>query len=237
MNWAGKHVVILGGSSGIGKEIARQALQRGAMAHIVGRSQERLTQFVKELGHTVQAHQADIGNEADVRRIFGEITRIDHLVTTAADLTFKPFLDLTDGEIAQMLRSKFWGPIYAVRHAARRMSRDGSITFFSGLAASKGSPGASILAALNAGLEGFMRTLAVELSPIRVNAVSPGIVDTPIWDQMSQENKTAYFNEVAKSLPVKRIGTPEDLAQAALSLMENGFISATVVHVDGGARV
>lgn len=237
MNWAGKHVVILGGSSGIGKEIARQVLERGAMAHIVGRSQARLTQSVQELGQNVLAHQADIANEADVKRLFGDINRIDHLVTTAADLTFKPFLDLTDGEIAKMLGAKFWGPIYAVRHAARRISRDGSITFFSGLAASKGSPGASILAALNAGLEGLMRTLAVELSPIRVNVVSPGIVATPIWDQMSQEKKTAYFNEVARSLPVKRVGTPEDLAQAALSLMENGFISATVLHVDGGAGV
>lgn len=237
MSLQGKHVVILGGSSGIGKEIARQAIRHGAVAHVIGRSRERLTQCVDELGRDVNTHQADIANEADVKRVFGDITRIDHLVTTAADLTFKPFLDLTDRDIAKMLGSKFWGPIYAVRHAARRMARDGSITFFSGLAADKGSPGASIVAMLNAGLEGFMRTLAVELSPIRVNVVSPGIVDTPFWDQMNREKKAAYFDEVARSLPVQRVGTPEDLAQAALSLMENGFISATVFHVDGGARV
>ncbi len=237
MNFQGQHIVILGGSSGIGKEIARQVIRRGATAHVIGRSRERLTQCADELGREATTHQADIANEADVKRVFGEIPRIDHLVTTAADLTFKPFLDLTDSDIAKMLGSKFWGPIYAVRHAARQMARDGSITFFSGVAAYKGSPGASIVAMLNAGLEGFMRTLAVELSPIRINVVSPGIVDTPIWDQMSQETKTTYFNEVARSLPVKRVGTPEDLAQAALSLMENGFISATVFHVDGGARV
>lgn len=237
MNWAGRHVVILGGSSGIGKELARQAIRRGAIVHVIGRSRERLKECVDELGRNVDTHQADIANEADVKRVFGEITRIDHLVTTAADLTFKPFLDLTDSDIAAMLGSKFWGPIYAVRHAARQMARDGSITFFSGVAAYKGSPGASIVAMLNAGLEGFMRTLAVELSPIRVNVVSPGIVDTPIWNQMGPEKKTAYFDEIAGSLPVKRVGTPEDLAQAALALMENGFISASVVHVDGGARV
>lgn len=93
------------------------------------------------------------------------------------------------------------------------------------------------MAMLNAGLEGFLRTLAVELNPILVNVVSPGIVDTPIWDHMRQEKKTAYFSEVTGSLPVKRVGTPDDLAQAALALIENGFISATVFHVDGGARV
>ncbi len=237
MSLAGRHIVILGGSSGIGKEIVRQVLRRGATAHVVSRSQERLTQCVQELGGNARAHQADIANEGDVKRVFGDIPRIDHLVTTAADLTFKPFLDLTDIDIAKMLASKFWGPIYAVRHAVRRMPQDGSITFFSGLAAYKGSPGASIVAALNAALEGFMRTLAVELSPIRVNVVSPGTIDTPIWDQMTQEKKRAYFSEVARMLPVRRIGTPEDVAQAALSLMENGFISATVLHVDGGARV
>ncbi len=120
MNWAGRRVVILGGSSGIGKELARQAIRRGAIVHVIGRSRERLKECVDELGRNVDTHQADIANEVDVKRVFGEITRIDHLVTTAADLTFKPFLDLTDSDIAAMLGSKFWGPIYAVRHAARQ---------------------------------------------------------------------------------------------------------------------
>jgi len=160
-----------------------------------------------------------------------------NLVTTAAELTFAPVADLTTEQVKSMLVSKFWGPFYASQYAAPYIAKDGSITFFSGLAAYRPAPGASIVAALNAALEGFAMTLALEIKPIRVNVVSPGVVDTPTWDFLSREDRQGLLESVAGSLPVGRVGQADDLADAALSLMGNGFINGTVLHVDGGGRI
>lgn len=136
-----------------------------------------------------------------------------------------------------MLVSRFWGPFYASKYAAPHLAKDGSVTFFSGLAAYRPAPGAAIVASLNAGLEGFAMALTLEVKPVRVNVVSPGVVATPTWDFLSADDRQGLFDSVASSLPVGRVGTADDLADAALSLMGNGFINATVLHVDGGGRI
>jgi NAD(P)-dependent dehydrogenase (short-subunit alcohol dehydrogenase family) len=236
VNLENKVVVIAGGSNGIGLELAKQAIVLGAHVHIVGRSADRLAFAQASLGAGVTTHCADIGVESEVEALSRAIPKVDHLVTTAAALVFKPFLETTRADIDAMLGSKLLGPIHLVRHLAPRLASDGSITFYSGLAAYKANAGASIVAAVNAALDGLARTLAVELAPIRVNVVSPGVVDSPTWDFLPSDARAGVLQGIGEGLPVGRVGTASELAQAGLFLMANGFATGTVLQIDGGAN-
>ncbi|MBW4540169.1 MAG: SDR family oxidoreductase [Myxacorys chilensis ATA2-1-KO14] len=144
---------------------------------------------------------------------------------------------LAAAEAVANIASKILGPFYAVKHADPRLSQKGSITFFSGVAAWKLFPNASVVSAANAALAAFARSLAVELAPIRVNAVSPGVVEMPSWNEMPEEERNAFFENLGKQLPARRIGQANDLADAVLFLMQNRFTTGTVLHVDGGHRL
>lgn len=232
----GKVVVIAGGSSGIGLSLAKLAARAGAYVHIVGRSAARLAMAQAALGSQITTHCADIGVEDEVAALVRDIDRVDHLVTTAASLTFRPFLQTENAEIEAMLGSKFWGPIYLVRHLAPRMASNGSVTFYSGLAAYKANPGGSIVAAVNGALDGLARTLAIELAPIRVNVVSPGVVDSPTWDFLDAEARQTALTTIGEGLPIGRVGRVDELAEAGIFLMGNGFTTGTVLQIDGGAN-
>jgi len=237
MAYQGKKVVILGGGTGMGLALAEKIVGLGGQVVVCGRNEARLQAVADRLGAAVSVAAFDLGDEQAVKQAFTAIGAFDHLVSTAAQLTFAPAVELTTEQVQTMLVSKFWGPFYASKYAAPHLAKDGSITFFSGLAAYRPAPGASIVASLNAGLEGFAMTLALELKPVRVNVVSPGVVDTPTWDFLSAADRKGLFDSVAGSLPVGRVGQAADLADAALAVMGNGFINATVLHVDGGGRV
>ncbi|WP_277963399.1 SDR family oxidoreductase [Pseudomonas sp. RIT-To-2] len=237
MSYHGKKVVILGGGSGMGLSLAEKIVALGGQAVICGRNTAKLQAAADRLGAAVSVSTFDLGEEQAVKAAFDRIGAFDHLVSTAAQLTFAPAVELTTEQVQSMLVSKFWGPFYASKYAAPHIAKNGSITFFSGLAAYRPAPGASVVASLNAGLEGFAMTLALELKPVRVNVVSPGVVDTPTWDFLSDADRKGLLDSVAASLPVGRVGQAADLADAALAVMGNGFISATVLHVDGGGRV
>jgi len=232
----GKTVVIAGGSSGMGLALARKAASEGARVHIVGRSIEKLMAAKGAIDGDIQTHVANIGVEADVRRVASEITSVHHLVVTAADLVFKPFDQITDNDINAMLGPKFWGAVYLVRHFASQLSDDASITFFSGSAAYKATSGGSIVAALNAALDGLARTLALELAPVRVNVVSPGIVESPMWDFLPPAARSNALASIGASLPRGRVGTVNELADAAMFVMGNGFTTGTVLQIDGGTN-
>lgn len=233
----GKVVVIAGGSSGMGLALAHQAVAAGAIVHILGRTEAKLTRANASLGGSVSTHRVDIGNEVEVKALTSQLAQVDHLVTTAAELTFKPFSETNDEDIRRMLAGKFWGPIYLVRHLSPQMSKEGSITFYSGSAAYKASAGATIVAALNAALEGMMRTLALELAPVRVNVVSPGVVDSPVWDFLPANARMETMAAIGSALPRGRVGTTAELADAGLFLMRNGYTTGAVLQIDGGANV
>lgn len=181
MRLENKKVVILGGTSGIGLGVAEVAIREGATVVVGGNSQASADKALAQLGSQAEALVLNIGDEASVKEAFGKIGAIDHLVTTAAKLTYAPLGELKSDDVAAMVASKFWGPFYAARSAAPLIRDGGSITFFSGLAADRPGPGTSIVSYVNAGLEGFGRALAVELAPLRVNCVSPGVTDTAGW--------------------------------------------------------
>ncbi|MDX7953913.1 SDR family oxidoreductase [Lichenihabitans sp. Uapishka_5] len=233
-----QRVVVIGGTSGMGMALAEKALVEGASSVVVvGRTKEGAEKAASRLGDKVAAMSLDIGNEAEVAAFFNKVGNLDHLVTTAAQLTYGPLAELKTEAIEQMLASKFWGPFFAARYAAPRLSASGSITFFSGLAAYRPGPGTSVVASLNAALEGFAKALAVELAPVRVNCISPGVVETAGWNFMPEKDRLALFDHLRMTLPARRIGEPADLADAAVSVMTNPYITGTVLAVDGGGSL
>ena len=234
-------IVVIGGGSGMGLEIAKKLLAAGAEVVIAGRSEERLHAARTILGvERVEAVTADIGERSQVAALFARAGRLSHVVVTAADLPYGPVLDLTEADMMRAVRSKLLGPLFVAQESAPRLSPGGSITFTSGIAARRPMRSGSAAAALNSGLEGLVRALAVELAPIRVNAVSPGWTDTPIWGAMpgmTAERKREVFASMAARLPIGRIGRPEDIADAVVFLMRSQFSTGAVLDVDGGHRL
>jgi NAD(P)-dependent dehydrogenase (short-subunit alcohol dehydrogenase family) len=147
-------------------------------------------------------------------------------------------MELTERDLMRAVRSKLLGPVFAAQESAARIKPGGSITFTSGIAARRPMRGGSAAAAINSGLEGLVRALAVELAPLRVNAVSPGWTDTPIWDGiMAQDRKKEAFAAMAARLPCGRVGQAKDIAKAIIFLMTSEFSTGTVLDVDGGQRL
>jgi NAD(P)-dependent dehydrogenase (short-subunit alcohol dehydrogenase family) len=183
--------------------------------------------------------QVDIGNEDQVRRLLATAAPLHHIAVTAADAAgaTAPIADFDLGNARAVVDTKLFGPWLVAKHAGPYLAPGGSITFTAGIAAYRPGPGTSMTAAVNGALEALSRALALELAPIRVNVVSPGWTDTPLWDTIAGEGKTERLAGMAARLPAGRVGQPGDVAQAFLSLMRNGFITGTVLHVDGGQRL
>lgn len=234
-------LLIAGGSSGMGLALARLSLDLGAQVVLVGRDEAKLARAGTMLGGRgrLELLTADITCEDAVAKLFETVGDLDHIVCTAADIRgayeLLPALDLQAAR--QAMESKVFGPMLLAKHGAPRLRPSGSITLTSGIAAYRPMPRGTVVAAINAALEGLVRALAVELAPIRVNAVSPGWVDTPIWEFVAGDRKVAMLAGMAERLPVGRVGRPEDIAQAIAFLVGNGFTTGTVLHVEGGHRL
>lgn len=236
-----QRILIVGGSSGMGLALARRCLEEGANVIIAGRREAKLSVARAELGNaaSLETAVADISREDEVAALFQRIGRLDHIVSTAAAIEgayrLLPEIEL---EAAQrVVESKFYGPLLLAKHGAPKLPPGGSLTFVSGIAAYRPAARGSVVAAVNAALEGLVRALAVELAPIRVNAVSPGWVDTPIWEFVAGEKKEETLGAMAKRLPVGRVGRPEDIADAIRFLIGNGFTTGETLHVEGGHRL
>jgi NAD(P)-dependent dehydrogenase (short-subunit alcohol dehydrogenase family) len=232
-------ILIVGGGSGMGLALAELLLRRDSEVIIAGRSVERLAAAARQLDtpDRLRTHPVDVADEEQVRRLAGECGALDHVVVTAADITgaYAPLADLDLGAARAVLGTKVLGPWLVAKHVA--VAPTGSLTVTSGIAAYRPAPGGSMVAAANGALESLVRALALELAPTRVNAVSPGWVDTPIWDTLAGDARHDRLAAMAERLPGGRVGDPTDIAQAFLAVMENRFITGTVLHVDGGHRL
>lgn len=229
-----KRVLAIGGSSGIGMAVAAGALAEGADVTIAGRTAERLTRASGALGN-VRAIQLDTADADGLAAFFETEGAFDHILVSAAQTPTGPVrrLDVADARAA--MDSKFWGA-YAVARVAK-IAEGGSLTFVSGFLAERPSASSVLQGAINAALEALARGLALELAPVRVNAISPGLIDTPLWSKMDEEVRKEMFAKVGANLPVGRVGVPEDIANAAIYLMTTGFATGSVVRVDGGGAI
>ncbi|WP_320938768.1 SDR family oxidoreductase [Lysinibacillus capsici] len=229
-----KKVVIIGGSSGIGLESAKQLIAHGAEVIIASRSEDKLRNAIEQLGDRATAYTLDITQEQQVQSFFEKIGQFDHLVVSAAETSGGSFLQTDTAQARELFENKFWGQYYAAKYGASKILPNGSITLFSGVVAYKSMVGLAILGAVNAAISNLGQTLALELAPIRVNIVSPGIIDTPSRSKMPEEARNNFYYAVENKLPVKRIGRAEDVAQSVLYLLQNSFVTGTVLHVEGG---
>ncbi|WP_379156593.1 SDR family oxidoreductase [Paenibacillus sp. sgz5001063] len=232
----GQKIVIIGGSSGIGLATAQLAAVDGAEVVLASRSEGKLEQAKAVLGPgaNVVTYTLDVTDEDQVRSLFAELGAFDHLVVTAAETKGGPFLTTPTSASRQLMDNKFWGQYYAAKYAAPNLNPRGSITLFSGVVAFKAMAGSSVLGAVNAAVANLGQTLALELAPLRVNTVSPGIIDTPSRAGMTEETRSAFYKSTAAKLPVQRVGTALDVAEGVLYLIRNGFVTGTVLHVEGG---
>ncbi len=227
-----KKVVVIGGSSGIGLATAVAAKEAGAVLIIASRSREKLSLALESVGGDVEAHILSITDDGGVETFFDNLGPVDHVVVTGSEVSTGTIHDMAPEEALASMDSKFWGP-YRVARAAR-INDGGSLVLVSGILSRRPQPGAVLLGAVNSAVEALGRGLALELAPVRVNVVSPGLVDTPIYHHMPERLRARFFESVAGTLPAGRIGNPEDVAAAIILLLENAYITGTVIDVDGG---
>ncbi|WP_342374918.1 SDR family oxidoreductase [Myxococcus stipitatus] len=234
MNLEQQHVVVVGGSSGIGLGVAQAALEQGASVTLVSRSPEKLARAAAGLGAPgrVHTHAADATREDDVRRLFEALPPVNHVVVTTVEAHYLSIRQMDFALARRVIDSKLMAAFHVARHA--RLQPGGSLTFTTGIASARPSPNGSVIAAVNGGIESAVRAWALELAPVRVNALSPGWIDTPIWDSLAGDAKAQRFEQHARRLPVGRIGTTADVGHAAVFLMTNGFTTGDVLRVDGG---
>ncbi|MBY5457568.1 SDR family oxidoreductase [Rhizobium leguminosarum] len=237
----GAKIIIVGGSSGMGLALARRLLGEGAAVTIAGRSEDRLAAACRHLGEHpgLATITVDISREEEVAALFRNSGPLDHIVSTAADIEgayqLLPSIELAAAQ--RVVESKSYGPLLLAKYGAAHLPPSGSITYTSGVAAYRPAARGSVVAAVNAALEGLVRALAIELAPIRINAVSPGWVDTPIWSFVAGDAKQATLDAMAQRLPAGRVGQPDDIADAIRFLIGNGFTTGTILHVEGGHRL
>lgn len=234
MTLAAQRVALFGGSSGIGLATAQAAARAGAAVTLISRSATKLAAASATLGGC-QTAAVDVTDSLAVARFFDHHGMFDHVVVSAAALDPGPLRAQSLAAARAAMDSKFWGAVH-VAHAAR-ITAGGSLTLVSGMLGRRPSGGATILSAINASLDTLAQALALELAPTRVNCVSPGRVDSAWWDYLPTAQRKAMLDATAARLPVRRIGQPEDIAQAVLAAMSNTFMTGAVLVVDGGGQI
>jgi NAD(P)-dependent dehydrogenase (short-subunit alcohol dehydrogenase family) len=231
------HVVIIGGSTGIGLATAEHAKAQGAVVTLVGRNLAKLEQAATSLDGARIA-VADVAKRAELEAVFAGMERVDHLVITAGGFIAGKLADSDPDVLLHAVQERIAGPLYAIKAALPLMPQNGSITLTGGqLSDRPAANGSAVISAAVRGVEGLARALALELQPIRVNVISPGFVDTPLFDAFGVDGKTAVLGQAAAQLPVKRVGRPAEVARAIGFLMSNGYMSGEVLHIDGGGRL
>jgi len=229
----GKKVVVVGGSSGIGLATAELAKREGAAVIIASRNASRLDAIAEKMNAIAIA--ADVTRDESVENLFRRTGPVDHVVITAAQLRTGPFKTVSMDDVRSTMESKFWGAWRVARAAEFRPG--GSLTLVTGYLSVRPRPNSVIVGAVNGALESLAKGLALELAPVRVNAVSPGIIDTPIRAAMPEEARRDMLAKAAAALPVGRVGVGEDVARQILAFMTIGFATGSIVYLDGGALV
>src|ERR1700722_1996507 len=233
-----QHTVVVGGSSGIGLATAHRLLASGARVTVTGRSQTRLVEARRQLGPEAQAVPMDASAADALPAQFAQIGKFDHLVLAlGSSKGVGPFATVSLGGVKLGFEEKVYAHFATAQAALPFLNPTGSLTFVSGLSAHAAAPGTAGIGAANAAVAQLVPILAVELKPLRVNGVCPGVIDTPWWAVVPDEQKQAMFEGYAARTPVGRVGRPEDVAQTIAFLIGNDFMTGHTLICDGGLRL
>lgn len=228
-----QRIVILGGTSGIGLATAERAAADGATVIVASSSADRIDAALERLPASAEGYTVDVRHEEEIRDLFNRLGSFDHLAFTAGETLQIGAIAATDLDAAsRALDVRVWGAYAAVKHAVAHL---GSIVLSSGIAGTRPEPNWTVAASICGALDALTRALAVELAPIRVNAVAAGVVRSDLWREMSEEDRSAMYDSLSEVLPVGRVGEVSDIAETFLYLMRNGYSSGTIVTVDGGS--
>ncbi len=235
MNIDSWHVLCLGGATGIGLATAQLASSRGAHVTVVSNRQDEADKALEQLPQGSCGYTADLLDPQGRVELFDKAGTIDHLVYTAGEnVSFTRITDYTTQAASMMLGLRVICALDAVRLAIPHMSNQGSITLTSGTAAFRPGPGWSLVGAFCGAINSAVKALAVELAPVRVNAVAPGVVRSPLWDQVGSSQSDEVFRQLSTALPAGRVAETSDIAKGYLYLMEQGYATGSVLLIDGG---
>ncbi len=233
-----QRIVLLGGTSGVGLATAERCLAAGAEVIIASRSREKVNQALAVLEQRATGEVVNATSREELESFFDHLGAFDHLVLTVSGGEGSgPFRTLDLAALQRGFTAKFWAQVQAAQVSLKTLQRTGSMTFVTAISARAGLTDTAGLAAINGALEAMIKPLASELRPIRVNAVSPGVIATPWWNSLSEEHRERFFSQSASHTPVGRVGRAEDVAHAILFLLTNSFMTGSVIECDGGLRL
>jgi NAD(P)-dependent dehydrogenase (short-subunit alcohol dehydrogenase family) len=231
-----QRVIVIGGTSGIGLAVSGAAINAGAEVVVASSRQTSVDAALAQLGAGTTGRALDVLDPSDVETFFDSLGGVDHLVYTAGDaLSLMPIIDLDLTLARSFFQIRYFGALNCVHAALPHLRSGGSVTLTSGSAAQRPGPGWALAASVCGAMNALTRALAVELAPIRVNSVAPGVVRSPLWSQLSESDRDAMYENVGQSLLVGRVGEVEDIAAAYLYSMTQGYGTGTIIPADGGA--
>jgi NAD(P)-dependent dehydrogenase (short-subunit alcohol dehydrogenase family) len=228
----GRSVLVVGRGSGIARAVTHRVRGAGATVVVAGRDRAALAAGYDDAD--ISAEQVDLTDEASIAALAQRLGRIDHVVSTASARARGAVSELSHDTVLASFDVKVVGPILLAKHFAPLMPPDGSFVLFSGSSARKPTIGMLAVGATNAAVDVVTRSLAVELAPIRVNAISPGTIDTGAYDGLGEPAKTQLFTARAGHNPARRIGRSADIADAVLFALTSAFMTGVSLGIDGG---
>jgi NAD(P)-dependent dehydrogenase (short-subunit alcohol dehydrogenase family) len=224
--------MVIGRDSGIARAVTQAARAAGATAIAAGRDEKKLRAAYDDPGITTAT--VDVTDDASIEALAKGLDPIDHVVCTASARARGTLAELDREKVRRSLDTKVIGPLMLAKHLGPKVNEGGSFLVFSGATAFEVKVGTLAVAITNGAADTLTRSLAVEMAPIRVNAISPGTIDTGAWDALGEDGKARLFKHASETNPTHRIGKAEDIASAVMFCMTNTFLTGVTLQVDGG---
>lgn len=238
MNLKDKRVVVLGGTSGIGFAVATAAAREGATVVVASSRMQRVDEALSKLPGGSDGYVIDLTDSGAIQKFFAKLGPYDHLVYTAGEpLLLHSLAEVDLAEARSFFDTRFWGAYAAAKFGSGGIRPGGSIVFTSGTASQRPGPGWSVVAGSLSAMEGLTRALAVELAPIRVNVVTPGLIRTDLWRDLDESKRDELYQGAANSLPVRHVGEAHEIAWAYLYCMSQTYVTGQTMITDGGASL
>lgn len=232
-----KIILVLGGSSGIGRAVAELADKAGAKVIIASRSADKREAVLAQLSDRASGAYVDFAKLETITQLVNNLPALDYVVFLPAAGALQSFEDTTLETVRNHFEHSFFAAWQVIRETLPRLANDGSITLVTGALSKSVKPDCSHIIAAQWATEGLMRGLVREIAPRRINLVAPGLVDTPFWDALGPKSKAELFENTSKQIPVGAPAQPEEIAECILSTLTNRFMNGATIVNDGGWSV